>query len=565
MQITPTQLITSHLFDFDHANRSTLMRILQPSTQPLAPQCSASRMDRAMDKLALPTRHQGGGIAKATLVGPIAFHASVAICHTLDRDLADVIGQGFERFNLPQHALVCEALGPPSPLSRNTETMFPRDAPAAWTDNTFYVGLYNTHLSLKLQKVLTSTAHANAARDLINRNDSRLPTVTRSDEIAALTNSQAASLLTVPLSVKHNRIPDLVFIAAIRCWLGIPQIPHLGNLAQDPEYDYLTETCQAPSAKHPESTIDLHGNHANSQCPATSRGRHNRHSYFKYVVYYLAEIAGAKADMEPKTSALLLDQFTEGDCKKLFMKAPNAEQQALVNQALAIMQAGPTTEAKQTAAALLESLVPRESDTKGLRIDVALSRPHDQSAGSVLWVDVTSVSSTCQTRIDAELKDICEKKVFMSKSEQASKPLADIDWGGHALKQQEQHKRNVYAPLMAVAAKQLLDNRREVAPIFLAPAISTLGEFSEDCIKLQEWLLTTYKMKLAREGPRDDGQSANQLTAAFRQQIRQGLIVAVAKGQGQMLLAAGLPAQCCKRNLTSLSPHAKTFVSKVTS
>jgi len=50
-----------------------------------------------------------------------------------------------------------------------------------------------------------------------------------------------------------------------------------------------------------------------------------------------------------------------------------------------------------------------------------------------------------------------------------------------------------------------------------------------------------YRARLLLEGDRDDGETVEDLTAAFRREFRQSLTVAVARGHAEMLRSAGLP------------------------
>jgi hypothetical protein len=118
---------------------------------------------------------------------------------------------------------------------------------------------------------------------------------------------------------------------------------------------------------------------------------------------------------------------------------------------------------------------------------------------------------------------------------------------GHAVTTQTQHKHDVYAPLMTVALKQVSDGRRGRKPIFLAATASTLGEMGRESVQLQEFLTSTYGRKLAREGPREDGQDIKKLTAAFRTKFRTRVLVSVAKGLAMQIWSSGLPSSSCRK------------------
>jgi hypothetical protein len=110
-----------------------------------------------------------------------------------------------------------------------------------------------------------------------------------------------------------------------------------------------------------------------------------------------------------------------------------------------------------------------------------------------------------------------------------------------------------YARLLAIARAQHDHRLRSSYPKFRAVVVSTLGEFGIDTIEVQEFLLACYKRKLKREGDRKDGLSSQFLTAKFRNQMRIGLQIAVAKGCANMATRAGLPSS--KKRQADLDPH----------
>ena len=104
-----------------------------------------------------------------------------------------------------------------------------------------------------------------------------------------------------------------------------------------------------------------------------------------------------------------------------------------------------------------------------------------------------------------------------------------------------QKKLDRYSLLAALAERQVLDGLRAVAPVILPVAVSTHGEFCPGAVRVQEWLTSKYRERLLLEGDRDDGEKLEDLTAAFRGELRSSLLVASCKGLADMILAAGLP------------------------
>ena len=71
--------------------------------------------------------------------------------------------------------------------------------------------------------------------------------------------------------------------------------------------------------------------------------------------------------------------------------------------------------------------------------------------------------------------------------------------------------------------------------------MSTRGELCPGAAELQEWLVEKYRLRLLLEGPRDDGEALEDLTACFRRELRASLLIAMIRGTSASLNAAGLP------------------------
>ena len=80
-----------------------------------------------------------------------------------------------------------------------------------------------------------------------------------------------------------------------------------------------------------------------------------------------------------------------------------------------------------------------------------------------------------------------------------------------------------------------------MAPLVLPVVLTTHGEFCPGAIELQEWLVEKYRLRLLLEGPREDGEEPEDLTACFRRELRASLLVAMIQGTSAILNAAGLP------------------------
>jgi hypothetical protein len=120
----------------------------------------------------------------------------------------------------------------------------------------------------------------------------------------------------------------------------------------------------------------------------------------------------------------------------------------------------------------------------------------------------------------------------------------------------EEHriKLDRYALLAAIAQRQLLDGMRPVAPLLLPVVVSTHGEFCPGAVELQEWLVEKYRLRLLLEGPRDDGEALEDLTACFRRELRASLLIAMIRGTSASLNAAGLPKRFKPKDTVIVPP-----------
>jgi hypothetical protein len=425
----------------------------------------------------------------------------------------------------------------------------------------FYVELNEKRTTpIKLQKVLMQGTHANVNLNHLSAHSatSSVLDITKSDIVEAHSLSQASRIFTAPLSFPRNRMSPQRFTTWVRAFLRIPQQPHLGNLADRSGHAYQTERCLAEHTKHdPEAaSLDLHGNHANSNCPSVAAGRHRRHTLLKSYIYILAIEAGCHTSVEPPTSQLLHGAFTPEQCRKLFPKAPTvgftAFSKRVVEDTATWAEMDDCPERDELRLDLrerLEGIKVETNEKAGLRIDLLI---RDIETLEELWIDATCIHSTCKSRLPKELAHTVKNLNWEPTSADDRRPP------GRAASDQTQHKHNKYAPLIAIAAKQHMDGMRQSTPTFLAAVTTTHGEMGLDTFVLQEWLTKAYKRKLLREPDRIDGLTHAQLTATFRNKLRLAVQIATAKGQADMILSAGLPRGSCKKHSYAqwgLSPH----------
>ena len=232
---------------------------------------------------------------------------------------------------------------------------------------------------------------------------------------------------------------------------------------------------------------------------------------------------------EDSTPELLLRQFTPQQCSTMFPLKTSADQAEGARQVLTDLRAAATHPTEQREAKLIElderlqELRDSVVDGHGLRLD-----------GTILqvWFDVSAVHTTCKTHLKGEVKATLERRV--AGREGASRQSA-------ALMEGYQGKLDRYSLLAAMVERQVLAGLRSAAPLILPVVISTHGEFCPGTVQLQEWLVGQYRARLRLEGERDDGVEEDELTTAFRCELRAALLVATAKGTAEMLAVAGRP------------------------
>ena len=156
-------------------------------------------------------------------------------------------------------------------------TVFPRDEPSLLLDRAFYFTIFEQKPSLKLLRVLSRAAHA-GARDRMLEDIRVHATETKAhacDYVHANALSQASRVFYAKLSEKHNRMTPTDFVAWVRFFVRLPQIPCHNGPTKFPGLDYQAEKCLNGKCK--QAAIDLHGNHTHGKCASASAGLHYKH------------------------------------------------------------------------------------------------------------------------------------------------------------------------------------------------------------------------------------------------------------------------------------------------
>jgi hypothetical protein len=552
-QVTPTPLIMGVLRGADTEIAECAFRLLTTPTQT-APACSATRMDRARAKLGLPLRLKGFGIIAYERRGPIAYYSSVVAAAQLDDDLSQHI-MGLARF-ADTYQMVLDALGPRSAHTEKSEQYLLRDEPLAMLNTDFYAGIFNLKPTLKLQRILTAPANCLASDVLTRSTEAISNSVSHSDVIISHFSAHAnlSLILTAPLSRPHFRVAPQDFRAAMRWYLSIPQLRHLGNHGPVRGLDYAAEFCLHSHSSQWEPVrraLDVHGDHANSNCPAAAAGRHLRHNTLKYACHYAAKEAGVVSYTEPETHTVLLNRFTPEACHTLFPQAPNREYKRRVEEVVKDQDAVIAVEDDTKRAALLVDIGRRidrltrhrPDSSKGLRLDGQLKDSH---SGKELWYDTTCGHPTARRHRAAEFQHTMRRLAATQPEElETLEPSLTIT-------NLHNDKVQGYALMLAIAKRQVHDGVRTVMPTFAPVALTTSGEACDGTRFLTEWLVNRYSEKLAREGARNDDRKATHLTGDFRFRFKLSLLFAIIKGQAAQLQSAGLPFT--KRHQTRSQP-----------
>ena len=338
-----------------------------------------------------------------------------------------------------------------------------------------------------------------------------------------------------------------------RFYLAIPQLTRLGNAKPSEVLGYHAEECWHTHGRGHYRLLDVHANHANSGCPSSLAARSERHTLLKWAVNRIAQEAGCRVNDEPSTYKLLLQQFTPVECQALFPKVPSKAVQKEIDQLrdelkkLTHMIHGPERRAKRLEITNTCRLMHRHHKTKGLRLNLELIDTHSNEAR---WVDVTSIHPTCKTRIEREMKGVKERieSAWKARREHTVDQLAGER--GCAAQDQAALKFNTYAPLLAVAHKQIETKKRTRKPVFLPTVVTTLGEMNKEAVRLQEWIVMVYGRRLLRQEAQDDGIPIKTKTAILRNKFRTAIQMAVAKGTANMILTCGLSKGTLRSSIT---------------
>jgi hypothetical protein len=191
------------------------------------------------------------------------------------------------------------------------------------------------------------------------------------------------------------------------------------------------------------------------------------------------------------------------------------------------------------------STIRSRSATKAIRLDGLLRAPN----GDEIIFDVSCCHPTIKKYIRPEYR-----RVQLLQAATDSKDVKALQTS-IALQKLDNTKHDKYALIRAILRKQKLDGARSTIPRYISVLSTTLGEWNDGTTFLQEWLTARYKEKLAREGERHDSADPDLLAGDFRYRFRLRVLIGIAAGLAEQLLAAGLPGSCCKARSYSHQIH----------
>ena len=557
---TPTQFVmaAAHVFD-DGCKREFLDTLAPPGmADPLS--CSTEREDRALKHAALRYKEQGANLLPASTLAPGDFWSSVA---ALAADMHfGPVREFFARFSNYTHDHLMDFMGGPDSLqAMSVSTLLDPAAPEDLHQGNFYPDLLEEDPKARIAKKISNATlsfSAHLVRDTYAASN-HAGDIHESDVILANEVQYRADLFSCRLSLRQNRLSPADFVSMVRLHFRLTPLGHLYNGTPASSLTLSTtehETCTSCVHRDPKArTVDLWNNHSRN-CPNSKRAINKTAAEIDHTIARLAKEAGAVVVEQPSAVTLLKDQFTREECARLFFKQPTLAQLETIKRLLglraeAILATDPAVKAAKRAAfsAGLRTLPDphiREGDriryrpghnNGGLKLDLQITNPYNLK--SVL-VDHFVTHITKWGTITEHLEHTLR---FRREQAAAKRTGASFDKLAPppAIVNRSREKRSYYGPLLSVIADQFERGMRDDNPSFLVAGLTTTGFHSKEIVELQEFLAHTLKMKLAQEGPRDDGATPAELVARWRDDFRSSLQATIARGNARAQAASGLP------------------------
>jgi hypothetical protein len=371
-------------------------------------------------------------------------------------------------------------------------------------------------------------------------------------------------MLQCPMMYNENRVSAMPFVYFLRFYVGMSPLIKRGRVTQAvsecdgafvPECDrvkpphrnrgYVEEVCALNHGHQcglgPTAAHCIH-------CPSTYTARSNAHNGYARVVNAATNrLQCIPAQREPKTTTVLMDEFTYDECRALCPKVLTVEKSALAKtfhgtmlRLASLNLEGPGAQAEMLLIQnqIAEAIASLGDAAKGVRLDMSIELLCGKKD---LLVDFSGVHSTAVATM-AKLKHFTTALTIsdtVSGGVVANNPTARIP--SPAVVAAEELKRRRYATLMDIANRQFDSGKRERRPVLLPAIITHMGELGPGFITLIEELTACAGRQYRPNTALTCGRSRAQTTAAFRTRLKDALMVANAEGFGKALMAAGTP------------------------
>jgi hypothetical protein len=372
------------------------------------------------------------------------------------------------------------------------------------------------------------------------------PTFSKADVLIANTHTLAGSIFREPCNAKlpFEFSPE-AYVSWCCVFLGLPPINTLNNHSVSANFDYPVQKCQSVHAGSSQF-LDAVGCHASSNCPSTYSARNRRHNYILRVLASAAEQSGLIAKAEPDTFSLLLGDFSQANCKRMFPKRASKLYKDRVNavvNAVELVSSPSCTlndaEKRAYVQVRIDALpAVSKDDAVGLRIDLVLEDP---ATGETKWIDATVVHTAAESYREREFKAVMARNV--STSTAAALAATDVlkFQASPIVLERATAKNEKYSRLLWIAKKQTQQKKRRQAPQFSAFCVSDFGELSPSAFTMLDWLVDKRRSLAERASPRADGVKPMEIVRQFKHRLRIDIQMAIAAGSGEMFRAAGQP------------------------
>ena len=275
-------------------------------------------MDRAKLKASLPTPH-GVGLFKTSDQGSIAWWSSVAAC--MMDPLLFRLRAGLNDFAPFAWTCAIDALGgPTSKFWTQAKQFLPPDS-SGLLDGSCYspahgisrIKLCKTIVKLCSRRRIESYQQMTSVSCLSH-------TLSKADVLHANSHTLAGSIFREPYNTKLPfEFSSESYVSWCCCFLGLPPVHTIGNHVSSDLFDYPVQKCQSVHAGS-SPFLDAVGCHASSNCPSAYSARNRRHNYIMRVLSSAAKESGLNTKVEPDTFSLLMGDFSQANCKRMFPK-----------------------------------------------------------------------------------------------------------------------------------------------------------------------------------------------------------------------------------------------------